>query len=419
LLNACDPWYGLIIRVNVKRLYGLNQMRSCSSQTGIRNLILIATLLNIFRVPCFSQDSLRSRTDTSDFSGQLALWANYNHNNKLPFGTGLRYIPTIYLGSRLAGNDLIDFEASANISGNFTFHPFDTINADAKLKPYRLWMRYSTRQLELRLGLQKINFGSASILRPLMWFDQMDPRDPLQLTDGVWGLLTRYYFLNNANIWLWGLYGNKNPRGWELVPVNKGIPEYGGRIQIPVPRGEAAFSYNHRIADNSGMEMFDQHFEKIPEDRFGIDAKWDLSAGLWIEGSWTRKRTDLGLFTNQEVINAGIDYTFNLGTGLYAAYEHLILSYDKLPFRFTELTSFSLLTLSYQAGLFDKISTIVYFNWTKGNVYNFITWQKQFDNIIIYLMGYWNPADYELPAQMGSTNYFSGKGIQIMFVLNH
>jgi hypothetical protein len=83
------------------------------------------------------------------------------------------------------------------------------------------------------------------------------------------------------------------------------------------------------------------------------------------------------------------------------------------------LTSFSLLTLSYQAGLFDKISTIVYFNWTKGNVYNFITWQKQFDNIIIYLMGYWNPADYELPAQMGSTNYFSGKGIQIMFVLNH
>ena len=69
-------------------------------------------------------------------------------------------------------------------------------------------MRYSSDQFELRLGLQKINFGSASMLRPLMWFDQMDPRDPLHLTDGVWGLLARYYFLNNANIWLWGLYGN-------------------------------------------------------------------------------------------------------------------------------------------------------------------------------------------------------------------
>lgn len=35
-----------------------------------------------------------------------------------------------------------------------------------------------------------------------MRFDQVDPRDPLKLTDGVRGLLGRYCFLNNADIWL-------------------------------------------------------------------------------------------------------------------------------------------------------------------------------------------------------------------------
>jgi len=110
-------------------------------------------------------------------------------------------------------------------------------------KPYRFWARYSAKQVELRIGLQKINFGSASMLRPLMWFDQVDPRDPLMLTDGVWGILGRYYFLNNANIWLWGLYGNDNRKGWEIFNSQKTIPEFGGRLQIPVPKGESGFSF--------------------------------------------------------------------------------------------------------------------------------------------------------------------------------
>ena len=67
-------------------------------------------------------------------------------------------------------------------------------STDFRFKPYRLWLRYSTSHLEIRAGLQKINFGSSNILRPLMWFDKMDFRDPLMLTDGVYALLGRYYF---------------------------------------------------------------------------------------------------------------------------------------------------------------------------------------------------------------------------------
>ena len=114
---------------------------------------------------------------------------------------------------------LIDFEASANIYGNAGIHFFDSASADGNISPYRVWGRYSTKQLEVRLGLQKINFGTATMLRALRWFDEVDPRDPLQLTDGVWGGLARYYFLNNTNIWIWVLYGTDRPKGMELMEV--------------------------------------------------------------------------------------------------------------------------------------------------------------------------------------------------------
>jgi hypothetical protein len=156
--------------------------------------ILIFALSQFITNICLSQDFSGTSADSLSIKGQLSLWANYNINNSLPIITGGRYIPSAYYGIGSGSNKHLDFEASANAFGSFAFHPFDTSYSDGGLKPYRLWMRYSSDQFEIRLGLQKINFGSASMLRPLMWFDSVDPRDPLQLTDGVWALLVRYYF---------------------------------------------------------------------------------------------------------------------------------------------------------------------------------------------------------------------------------
>ncbi|MDP4223850.1 MAG: hypothetical protein Q8868_11110, partial [Bacteroidota bacterium] len=177
--------------------------------------------------------------------------------------------------------------------------------------------------------------------------------------------------------------------------------------------------YHHRTADNRDMPIFTNYYSKIPEDKFGFDAKWDLIAGLWVEGSWTRKQMNLGTLTNEEILNAGIDYTFGIGNGLYVAYEHLLLSFDQRAFGFANRTSFSLLTASYPVGLFDKLSAMVYYNWTNKTIYNFVTFQKQLDNVIFYLMGFWNPVFFQLPAQSGTMDLFSGKGIQLMFVFNH
>jgi hypothetical protein len=363
-------------------------------------------------VNCYAQDSL-------SFKGQISTWLLYSGSNELPVYIGGRYIPTLNYDLQFEKDKHIDFETSLNINGSAGFRPFDTVRAQGRLKPYRLWARYSSRQLEIRVGLQKINFGSASLLRPLMWFDQVDPRDPLKLTDGVWGILGRYYFLNNTNIWLWGLYGNNDPKGWEFAGTNRHYPEAGGRIQLPVPAGEAALTYHYRVADTRNTGGVIPRFSEVGENRIGFDVKLDLVAGVWFEGSWVTRNRDLGMFTNQEILNAGIDYTFRIGKGLYIVYEQLLAANDENPFRFQNTASFSVMSLSYPIGLFDNLSGIVYYDWENSNAYTFLNWQKQFKNITLYIMGYWNPETYTIPLQGNGRNLFAGKGIQLMLVLNH
>jgi hypothetical protein len=375
-------------------------------------LLFIGLLSVIVPLSVKGQDSIR-------FSGQASAWMLYNGGNDLSVYAGGRYIPQLNYDLPLKNEKKLDFEASLNLNGSIGFNPFDTLKSYGQIKPYRLWFRYSSSQLEIRAGLQKINFGSASILRPLMWFDQVDPRDPLKLTDGVWGVLGRYYFLNNANIWLWSLYGNNNPKGWETVGTKPNHPEFGGRFQLPVPKGEAGLSYHYRIANTGDLEGIDPIVSEAAENRIGLDVKLDLITGLWFEGTWAIKNKDVGIYTNQEILNAGIDYTFGLGNGLYVVYEQLLASADVKPFQFQNSTLFSLLSLSYPVGLFDNISAIVYYDWTNRSIYNFLNWQKQFNNLSFYIIGYWNPEDYRIPSHGNDQNLYAGKGLQFMLVLNH
>jgi hypothetical protein len=362
--------------------------------------------------------SLNAQNDLN-FKGQLSGWMLYNGNNNLPLHTGGRYLPQLNYSINLKNGRLIDFEASANIYGIAGVNLFDTLSPSGDIKPYRLWARYSTDQFELRLGLQKINFGSASMLRPLMWFDQVDPRDPLGFTDGVWGLLGRYYFLNNANIWFWALYGNSNPRGWEAIGTNDRFPELGGRVQIPISSGEAALTYNYRTADSRDLSAIIPAFSEIYESKIGLDLKLDLTVGVWFESSLTFKSKDIGILTNQEIYNLGIDYTFGIGNGLYIVYEQLMAYSGERAFNFENRNSFSLMSISYPIGLFDNISGIVYYDWKNNQSYNFINWEKSFRSITLYVMAFFNPDNYNIPTQLTEYNLMAGNGIQIMLVYNH
>ena len=353
------------------------------------------------------------------FRGQLSATSHLNTRNEYPWWNGARYIPQLNLELPAGERKMVDFEASANLYGNIGMSDLTSYNWNGRIKPYRLWARYSGSQFELRAGLQKINFGSASILRPLMWFDQMDPRDPLQLTDGVWGLLGRYYFLNNANLWLWVLHGNHDPKGWEQLGTHRSLPEVGGRLQYPVGSGEAALTYHYRVADGSALAEQLLPAESIPEHRFGFDAKFDRVVGYWVEASWTHMKRDVGIMTNQQILNLGVDYTFGWGNGLTLTWEQLLTAFDEQPFRFQEPFTFSLLSARYPVGLFDEVSLIAYYDWRNRSSYNFINWQRQFNRLTLHLMGYINPKNYNIPTQQGGGNMFAGTGLQLMLVYNH
>ncbi len=370
-------------------------------------------------VAFFALNSISKAQDSLIFKGQLSGWMHYNPENNLALWTGLRYIPQLNYAYLFKNKQQIDLEALANIFGSFGSNLSDSVSIDGKIKAYRIWMRYSGKQFELRAGLQKINFGSAMILRPLMWFDEMDPRDPLNLTDGVWGILGRYYFLNNANIWLWALYGNEEPRGWEIAKRNKKFPEYGGRIQFPLALSEIGLSFHHQNLDMSSFNGLIMPLENVIENKMGFDIKIDWHIGLWFEGVWSAKNADVSMFKNQEMMTFGMDYTFGVGNGLYLVMEHLTMANDERAFAFENTSNFTATSISYPVGIFDNLSAIFYYDWTNNSVYNFVNWQKQFTNFSFYLMGYWNPINSNLPTSGGATNLFGGKGIQIMLIFNH
>ena len=355
-----------------------------------------------------------------ELQGQFSAIGSYSSDNQMEGFLGARYIPELSYLIPLdsAQTRFFDFEASANINGNTLFSPFDTSSLDGNIQPYRIWARYNAKQFELRVGLQKIDFGSATLLRPIQWFNQIDPRDPLQLTNGVYGILGRYYFLNNANIWLWTLYGNEKTRGFDAVETNKKIPEFGGRIQYPTKRGEIAFSYHHRTANSTNLEFIPQ-FEKIPEHRFGLDGKWDLKIGLWFETALIYKTKDLGFLTHQTLFNVGTDYTFGIGNGVNVVLEHLAIASDDSFLGVKNTSNITAASINYPLGFFDNIGSVFLYNWTAKNFTFNINYNHQFAKISTFVMAYYNPSTLSGIQQNDLVSQFLGPGIRVMIVYNH
>lgn len=367
---------------------------------------------------CLVQTAL---SQTGELCGQASGWLTSNPETSPLSQIGLRYIPDLLVKNKLSDGFDVNMELSLNSYATARLtknqHPSYEWNA----KPYRVWLRLSTDRFETRVGLQKVNFGSALLLRPLMWFDRIDPRDPLQLTDGVYAVLARYYFLNNANIWLWGLYGNNDTKGWELAPTEKKTLEYGGRAQSPLWTGEVAVTYHHRRADLSPLISIPNAASSLtaPEDRLGLDGKWDIGIGVWFEALLIRQESDLLRMRYQRQWTVGADYTFAVGNGLYVVTEYFRSDNPTEPFASAEGAGFSALSLNYPVGVVDQVSAIFYRDWRNQEWYRLMTWQRTYDNWSFYLLGFWNPENIQIYRSQTGANPFAGTGFQIMLVFNH
>jgi hypothetical protein len=356
-----------------------------------------------------------------DVKGQLSAWLGYHDRPAAESAFGLRYIPSFSLKLDLGRGWAIDSEVSVNAYESARGASFSDLGTSGEVKPYRMWIRLASDRFEARLGLQKINFGSAMLLRPLMWFDRLDPNDPLQLTDGVYGLLLKYTFAGNTNIWMWGLYGNGDPKGWETVGTKKSAPEFGGRVQVPVPVGEIALSYHHRTLDtaNASVPLPPGERTNPPEDRLGFDGKWDLGIGLWVEAAIIRQAFDFYPLRYQRTFTVGADYTFGLGNGLRVLAEHLSAVAAAEAWGGGASRSFTGLMLDYPLNIFDRLSGMVFYSDSTDEWYRLLTWRRTYDKWSFNVIGFWNPDRYQIFPGRPGANLFAGKGVQITIVFNH
>ena len=333
----------------------------------------------------------------------------------------LRFVPELTF-SLPAGRGLaLDAEISANAYGTVALLADAPAITSSDLKPYRGWLRLSSSRFEARIGLQKLSFGSATLFRPLMWFDSLDPRDPLQLTDGVYGLLLRYYTRGNASVWGWGLYGNGDRRGFDLAPPDKKTPEFGGRVEVPLFKGEIAATYHRRQAAIDGLTpvmspgpVSPLPVPPVPEDRIGLDGKWDIGVGVWFEGALVHQHSPLLPLPYQRALTLGLDYTFALGRGLNVLAEHFRIASSARSFSLGDGLTFTALLLRYPLGILDEVSGIFYYDWKNRGVYRFLSWKHTTDALSFSAIVFWNPAELLVFQGSPGSGSFAGTGLELL-----
>jgi hypothetical protein len=386
---------------------------------------------------CLSAPCVLS-AQTLDVNGQLSGWFIVNDQEPSTPVFGVRYLPSLMVQRTFGEDRILDGELTVNAFASAEAADWDRLSGSSRLKPYRAWARVKTARFEARIGLQKINFGSATLLRPLMWFDSVDPRDPLQITEGVYGVLPRFYLPNEITVWAWGLYGSDRPKGWEAYATRQGTPELGGRVQVPLFKGSLAFTTHHRRADLTTAILSndfpgDPGDPVAPEGRYALDGKWDVGIGLWFEGVWSQHRHPALTSPEQTALNVGADYTFGLGNGLYVLAEYFRVDQSQGLWGSAPAASLGAAMVRYPLGLLDSLSGIVYIDSARDETYRFVSWQRSYDRWQFFVMGFWNPevrltADTmggrgTLPQDQQRTrtgqNPLIGRGVQLMAVFNH
>ncbi len=339
-------------------------------------------------------------------NGQITSWGSWSESGDDEIAGGLRFIPEFSLSGYYPNGRSLDVELSLR---GWTANP----GGESHGRPYRAWARYSGEQWELRAGLQKISFGPGRVLRSLRWFDRLDPRDPLGITDGVYALLYRRYSLNNSNLWLWGLHGNNEPKGLELYPSDEDGLEIGGRYQFPVKNGEMAVIVHRRKADLAAMPRI-QILPLSPfdgeETRFALDGLWDVGPGIWFEAAAAKLRIDSASKLYNQYLTVGADYTFDYGPGIHWLVEHFTASSGPEMDEQDDLVRLTAVSADLSLNMLDTLSAIGYYDWDEQRIYSFLGWQRTLDDYLLHISVY--------ESRGSDTDDYGGSGLRVMITYN-
>ena len=317
--------------------------------------------------------------------------------------TTLRYIPQLRMDYQSSTASRLGFDAAVDV---YNYSLGDSlVKMDGEL--YRFTFRYDTPRTQVRVGLQKINFGPARMLRVLQWFDQLDPRDPLALSPGVWAAMGRYYFENGANVRLWTMLDAPDARRDIFSNSDEWPLDLGARLEYPIPAGTMGLTLH-------SMNLLLE--DVIYEQRAALDLRLDIVLGLWSEVMFSRSE----YLRQGDLITAmiGLDYTFGLGNGLYVSLESLTSHNGNLDEDMPWIAGSTAIMGNYTLGLADGLTAYVYAITRpdiKTQYIPMLGWQHTRGNWLFYL------ALNDMPeaASGGSLALPTGTGIQLNIAFNH
>ena len=281
----------------------------------------------------------------------------------------------------------------------YAYHLQRTYNGSSLVeehqKLYRGWLRYSTHSIEARLGLQKVSFGPAQVLRPLAWFDTIDPKSPMNQTDGVEAFRLKVYPSNSLAFWAWIMKGESDTLSW------------GGRGELSTNLGEWGFTLHQdptKASQNVGQSPVltsGSHYQ------FGVDYRYDGFIGFWFEGAGF-------IVDNQNMFNEdrfslvtlGADYTLPLGGGLLIMSETLRKNGWSSNNDSHSNQIISVLMASLPIGMIHNVIIISTLDWDENRIYNYLRWGSTYDRFSYNFMASTNPSS-------------EGNSLHLMLIYNH
>jgi hypothetical protein len=158
---------------------------------------------------------------------------------------------------------------------------------------------------------------------------------------------------------------------------------------------------------------------EIPEDRVGLDGKWDIGIGMYFEGTLIHQKHEISPVNYQRLITLGMDYTFDIGNGLNFVGEYFTIEASEKAFGSGDGISFSAVYFNYPIGLLDNLTVLINYDWDNHDWYRYVNWQRRYDNWSLYFIGFWNPDEFLIQQSQRERSLFAGKGLQLMVVFNH
>lgn len=269
---------------------------------------------------------------------------------------------------------------SLSLSGQSYLFPLQD-KAELETKLYRGWLKLDKSAWSLSLGLQRINFGTAELIRPEQWFDRLSPLDESEETEGVVAALGSIPLGSTGQMMLWAIRSENEVRGNEIIPSVPDRIEPGGRLEIPLGPVFTGLSYHKREISLPQQPEAEEH-------RLGLDLRWDGVFGAWLESSGSVFiAPESSLYPEfQTALSLGTDYTLSLGNGLYLRQETGVWhsTNSKLSTLHQDFVSTALLA-TYPLSLLDNLQLLNLYNWGSQDALSTLQLSRTYDYWSFYI----------------------------------